>query len=394
MHARVGKERLTDMTVRKICILGLDDYAMLTGDAAFGHVGGESVQHVLLARAWRDLGLEVSIIVYDLGQPHVTHVDGIRAVTAFAPNAGMRVLRFVHPRMSGVLRAMREVDADVYYQSPAAAWSGAAVWYARHFDKRSIIRIASDLDCIRGKQVMRYRRDRKLFEYALRNASLVAAQTTYQQNLLTEHYGIRSEIVNLAMEIPRADVATEKDIDVVWVGNLRAIKRPDLLIELARRLPQYRFAMVGGSVPEHQTYFDRIAAEARALPNLLVAGRVPYEQVGAWFDRARLHVNTSDVEGFPNTFLQAWIRSVPVVSFFDPDGVIQQRGLGRICDDVSMMAQTIDHLLSNAAELDGIGRRARAFVAKDFSAHQVAARYLDLLESDVARPVHAPAEAS
>jgi glycosyltransferase involved in cell wall biosynthesis len=380
------------MAIQKICIVGLDDYAMLSADAAFGHVGGESVQHVLLARAWRDLGLDVSMVVYDLGQPRVTTVGGIRAISAFRPDAGLRVVRFAHPRITGLLRAMGEADADVYYQSPAAGWSGITVWFARRFAKRSIIRIASDIDCIPGKQAIRYRRDRWLFDYALRNASLVAAQTLHQQQLLSTHYRIQSEIFNLAMEVPAGASRAVKDIDALWVGNLRPVKRPDLVLDLARRLPQYRFALIGGSVPEHKAYFGRIAAEARNLPNLIVAGRIPYEKVGAWFERSRLHINTSDVEGFPNTFLQAWIRSVPVVSFFDPDGLIQERSLGSKCSDVEDMIVALDDLLRNPQRRADIGKRAHAFAAADYAAHNVAARYLDLLQVDEQNLGHAPAQ--
>ena len=382
------------MITQKICIVGLDDYAMLTGDAAFGHVGGESVQHVLLARAWRDLGFDVTLIVHDLGQPRLTTVDGIRAVTAFPPDAGLRIVRFVHPRITGLLRAMREVDADIYYQSPAAGWSGVAVWFARKFNKHSIIRIASDIDCIPGKQAIHYRRDRWLFDYALRNASLVAAQTVHQRQLLSRHYGIEGEIVNLAVDVPASGARAVKDIDVVWVGNLRPVKRPDVVLELARRLPQYRFALVGGSVPKHKAYFDRIESEAKQLSNLIMAGGVPYQNVGAWFDRARLHLNTSDVEGFPNTFLQAWSRSIPVVSFFDPDGLIQQRRLGCTCSGVDDMAGTLDDLLGDPQHCAEIASRAHSFVAADFAAHNIAARYLHLLRADEQNPVRAEAQIS
>ena len=50
--------------------------------------------------------------------------------------------------------------------------------------------------------------------------------------------------------------------------------------------------------------------------------------IDALYDRAKVLVNTSDVEGFPNSYLQAWIRGVPVVTLIDPDGVIEREGLG------------------------------------------------------------------
>jgi glycosyltransferase involved in cell wall biosynthesis len=375
------------MATKKICIVGLEDYAMLTGDSSYGYVGGESVQHVLLARAWRDLGLDVSIVVHDHGQPRVTMIDGIRAITAYRKGEGIRMVRFFHPRLSSVVSAMRQTDADVFYQSPAGAWSGVAVWYAKQAGKPSIVRIAGDNDCRRGQQPMKHRRDRWLFDYAIRNASILAAQTERQRELLVQNYGVRSEILNIAVDAANPAAARSKDIDVLWVGNYRHVKRPDILLELARRLPDYRFVMVGGSVPHGEAYFERIAAEAKALPNVVMTGAVPYDAVGEWFERARIHVNTSDSEGFPNTFLQAWIRRVPVVSFFDPDGLIERRELGRRCVATDDMCAAIDQLLRNPAACAAIGERAQAFVSSQYSARHIALQYLELLERRGALPL-------
>lgn len=360
---------------------------MLTGDGSYGYIGGESVQHVLLARAWRDLGLDVSIVVHDHGQPQVTTVDGIRVVAAYRMHEGIRMLRFFHPRLSSLVRAMRQVDADVYYQSPAGAWSAAAVWFAKQAGKRSIVRIAGDNDCRRGQQPMRYRRDRWLFDYAVRNASLLAAQTEKQRELLFHHYGVHSEILDIAVDAANPAKERSKDIDVLWVGNLRRVKRPDIALELARRLPGYRFAIVGGSVPSSKAYFERIADEATALPNVVMTGPVSYDAVGDWFERSRIHVNTSDSEGFPNTFLQAWVRSVPIVSFFDPDGLIERRNLGRRCVDIDDMCAAIGQLLSDAAARAAIGERARALVSNQYSARHIALKYLELLDRHRASPL-------
>lgn len=364
---------------------------MLTGESSFGHIGGESVQHLLLAKAWRDLGLDVSIIVHDCGQPPVVDFDGIRAVAAFRPNAGTPGVRFFQ-RLASVVRRMDEIDADVYYQSPSSAFTGVAAWFAKRRGKRAIVRIASDLGCIPGRQLMRYWRDRKIYDYGLRNASMIAAQTQHQRDLLQRNYGLRSEVVNMLVEIPDIPAVRIQDIDVLWVGNLRPVKRPEQVFELARRLPQYQFVIVGGPLPGEEMYFERMTRAGRELPNVRMLGAVNYKYVGPLFERARIHLNTSSAEGFPNTFLQAWIRSVPVVSCFDPDRLIERRGLGRSCSDIDGMACALDELLRDPLQCASIGRRAHAFVASEFSPRQIAVRYLELLDSGLAKSAQVGAQ--
>ena len=74
---------------------------------ALGHaLGGEAIQHVLLARAWRDLGHDVSIIVHDEGQGAKRVVDGITAIAAHTRKGGIPGLRFFHPRASKLVSAL------------------------------------------------------------------------------------------------------------------------------------------------------------------------------------------------------------------------------------------------------------------------------------------------
>lgn len=367
----------------KICIIGLDDYPQLAGDEEIQYVGGESVQHVLLARAWRDLGLDVSIVVEDQGQGRVRMVDGIRAIAAYKREDGIPIVRFAHPRLTGLIGAMREADADVYYQSPSAAATGFTAWYCRRFGKRSLIRIASDLGCIPGKQLIRYWRDRRIYEYGLRHADIIVAQTEHQRALLQQNYGLQSEVINMIADIPPPPTV-KQDIDVLWVANLRPVKRPEILFELASRSPELKFVVAGGALPGMESYYETMMSEAAKLPNLSVLGAVPYAQVGALFERARLFVNTSSMEGFPNTFLQAWARAVPVVSFFDPDSLIKRLNLGRAVATTEEMSQAIEDLIRHEAQRRAMGQRAREFCVGQFSASQVANRYIELLRSEPA----------
>lgn len=363
----------------RICIIGLEDYGLLRGEATTRYVGGETVQHVLLARAWRDLGVDVSVIVYDHGQPRVSEVDGIRLIAAYPQDAGVPVARFVHPRITKTLAAMREADADIYYQSLSSVYTGITAWFCRRNNKQFVFRIASDAYCVPGKQLIRFWRDRKIFEYGMKRANLIVAQTEYQQRLLRANYGLESELANLVVEPPRRRAeSADRNIDVLWVSNFREVKRPELVVELARRLPHLRFCVVGGGPERDQQQMLRAAAE---LSNLHYAGPIAYDAVGDYFDRAKVFLNTSSVEGFPNTFVQSWIRGIPVVTFFDPDGLVAKRGLGVAVKSLEEMAPTLADLVADDNRRRAIGNVAAAFAQDNFSMRAVAGRYLSLFEA-------------
>jgi glycosyltransferase involved in cell wall biosynthesis len=352
----------------------MDDYGMLTGEKTTQYVGGETVQHVLLARAWRQLGLDVSLIVHNQGQPKVQMIDGIRTIAACMKRQGVRGIRFIHPHSTSIVAAMREADADVYYQSQAGYNTGLVAWFCRRHGKRFAFRISSDAYCIPDKQLAKLWRDRKAYAYGVRRADLIIAQTEYQRQLLRTHFKLDSELANLAVEVP-APARAPKDIDVLWVANFRAVKRPDLVIELARRSPHLNFVVVGGGQEE---YAQRMRQATQELRNLKMAGPIAYDVVGAYFDRARVFLNTSSLEGFPNTFLQSWIRGVPVVSFFDPDSLIAQRNLGAAVTDLDEMKSALDALVADESRRAEIAARATRFAMENYAASAVARRYVDL----------------
>ena len=232
--------------------------------------------------------------------------------------------------------------------------------------------IASDSDCERNGRISS---GGSQANYGLRRADLVA-QTSGRRNCCARPCN-RGDVISM-MGNRHAVAAVEKDIDVLWVSNLRALKRPELALELARQLPQVNFSFVGGPMPRGETYYEDVRAAAARLPNVKMHGAVRYADSGTLFDRAKLFLNTSSIEGFPNTFLQAWIRGVPVVTFFDPDALVKRMALGRHLFGRAEMREAIRSLLEDASDRQQIGRRARDFATREYTTG-VAARYLELL---------------
>jgi glycosyltransferase involved in cell wall biosynthesis len=363
----------------RICLLGLENLAVLAPEYNRHTVGGEAVQQTLLARALARRGHQVSMAALDYGQLDGAQWDGIRVFATYRPDAGLPVLRFIHPRWSGLWSALERADADLYYTSCAGMHVGLLALFCRRHGKRFIFRSASDTDCDPSKLLVRYRRDRWLYGYGLARADAILVQSQAQQRALARHYRLRGRVAGMLVE--PAQPAATRDIDVLWVSNIRRVKRPDRMLELAARLPRQSIHMAGGPLPGEQALYREIANAAATRSNVAFHGRLAYRDTGALYARARVFVNTSDVEGFPNSYLQAWMRGVPVVTLIDPDRVIEREGLGIAARSPAGLEGAVRDLLHDAAAWRAASERCRAFMAREYGEDRILADYLETFDS-------------
>jgi glycosyltransferase involved in cell wall biosynthesis len=363
-----------------ICFVGLSNLAVLAPEVDRSGASGEPLQHTLLATALARRGYRVSMVVADHGQPDGAVWHGVQTFKAFAREAGLPVLRFVHPRWTGLVSALSRADAEVYYTSCAGGLVGQIGMFCASRGKRLVFRTASDADCKPDALISMgpwYRRDKWLYEHGLRRASSVLVQSVHQQELMRGNFGLESSIAGMVVEPGRNDREFgERDIDALWVSNMRSVKRPDVLLGLAEKLPHVSFHMVGGTVPGAARFFEQVKAKAAGRSNVTFHGAVPYRAVSAFYDRARILVNTSDIEGFPNTYLQAWASGTPVVAFFDPDGVIAREGLGAAVRTAQEMSGAVKRLTSDESEWKAARERCLAFIERHYSEDAVLQPYL------------------
>lgn len=369
----------------RICLVGLDNLPVLAPEYRDHSIGGESVQQTLLARALARRGHEVSMIVGDYGQPDGARWDAIRTWKAYPADAGIPVLRFIHPRWTGLWSALARADADVYYTSCAGMQLGQMALYCRRHGKRLVFRAASDSDCDPARLLIRFARDKWLYAYGLRHADAVLVQSAWQREAMARNYGVASRVAGMLVEKP-GEPAPLRDIDMLWLGNIRQCKRPDRALELASTLRDCALHMAGGALPGEEPLYEEIRASAEASDNIRFHGRLSYWDANALYGRARVLVNTSDIEGFPNSYLQAWIRGVPVVTLIDPDGIINRERLGIAVSRPDAIAGAVRGLLYDEARWQAASGRCRAYMAREFGEERVLAAYLDTFESLAGAP--------
>jgi len=359
-----------------VCFVAPHAWPVLAGDRTIEFVGGAEVQQSGLARLFAANGYRVSMICMDFGQPERVAIDGVTVHRAFRPDAGLPLLRFAHPRLTSMWRALEAAGADIYYCRAASMWVGVVAEYCRLRGKRAIYAGASDKDFVPqvGGQI-RHGRDRWLYRRGLARVHAIVAQNEQQRLDCLRVHGREARIVPSCYRLPASAQAGQGADRVLWVGVMRAGKQPELFLELAARLPHRRCVMVGGAAEGEAEVYERVRARAAALPNVELTGFLTLAEVEDWFDRARLLVNTSRFEGMPNTFLQAWARGVPTVATVDVGAPVQ-----RVASGVDALAGEAEGLLADAGRWTNASLACRAYFERTYSPAEALGRYARLFD--------------
>jgi glycosyltransferase involved in cell wall biosynthesis len=323
-------------------------------------VGGAEWQQWLVARALATRGWSVSVgITEGLALGETRFVNGVKFVGIGGPR--MHILL----AWSRFLSAERP---DWLYWRCASHLLGLAFALAKLLGVRTIFSAALDSD-VDARHALAYRSQWwRLYAWGLAWADRIFVQHGTQFARLKPKLQSKAYLVsNIAegTEIPKPH--DERGKDIVWVGQLRYAKRPDLLIEIARKRPELHFIVCGGASDfgSPPGYSERIIEMLRKLRNIDYRGQVaPHAAVKIIADAALL-LSTSDEEGFPNTFLHAWANGTPVISLkIDPDDVIKRKGLGVVSGDLEKAAVDIGALVKSAQRRDEIASRAFRYVAR------------------------------
>ena len=368
-----------------VCFVAPRAYAALSGREDISHVGGAERQQVLIADELTRRGYPVRFVVLDHGQPDREEIRGIRVFKCYRSNIGVRGLRFVHPRLTGLWRAMKRADADVYYQRGADAETGLVAKWCRRHGRRFIFAVAHDTNCVRATPLTS-RSERWLFRYGVRRADAIIAQTFRQQRMLAETFGLTSTVIRSCCQAwPDADKGcdpsdtNEVSDRILWVGRLSEEKRPDWVIRLATELPECRFDVVGQANVD-STYGRMLEARLRSLPNVRWHGYVTHTLMGTLYRQCRLLLCTSQSEGFPNVFLEAWSGARPVLTSVDPDDIVVTFQLGRVAPDYLALKERLVAAGSEGPWWEAAGLRGREYVHANHSIRAAADGLIAVME--------------
>ena len=347
----------------KIAFLNDRIYGYASSDASA--VGGSERQQWLLARALASSGWTVCV--------------GIRQHLQLGECRTIEGVEF-HGIMQGQYlvdwyRFLSSSRPDWLYWRGASHLLGPLIWIAHLLGVQTIFAAAFDTDVHPRSALTARQAWWPLYAWGLSKTERLFVQHGGQLEELPSRWRSKALVVRSIAHMHRNTKPHScREPYVAWVGMLRQPKRPDLLVEIAERSPQIRYVVCGGATTHRSRsgYSQRLIEQFRGLPNIEFRGQVVPEEAERVIAEAAALLCTSDQEGFPNTFLQAWSYGTPVVTLqIDPDSIIKRLELGAVTGTVDATVEQLQRLLASPQERQAIAARACEYIRSHHSAEAV-----------------------
>lgn len=337
--------------------------------------GGAERQQYLLGNQLLKDGYDVHYIVFKQG----TH-------RRYENNDGMNIWKVLNPlntkkdiieNFHSIYYYIKKINSDVYYSRGNIKLAMATSHICRLLNKKYIYAVADDTNVTdTGSKVLNY-----LFRNSLKNSDLVVTQSSHQKNLLSDSFGINSKTIpNMHHLPPESEVPDYSNRDyILWVGRIqKEQKKPHRFVSLAEKMPQYNFRLVG---PTSDSEYSRsIIKRIEDSDNIVYSGFVKPDEIDKYYKSAYLLVNTSDYEGFPNTFLEAWSYGVPVFSYsFDLDGELVEYKIGGQYSNISKLELEIKKLLNEECYWKSFSHSSRNHFKENYTIDKIYPHYKNII---------------
>ena len=359
-----------------ICIFSEYAYSLLKKEGDI--IGGAELQMVNLARGLSKRSHNVSFVVFEKPSYSFEEIDGISVYNPFnLNNSGYSYLK--PKNIYFLIKALNKIDSDIFIQRAGTPLTGILSIYAKLNKKIFLYSVASDddvSDYLRIRSVKDLKR--VLYITGVWFSTCVICQSINQKKSLIEYSEkIKCEIIKnmLTSEINNYERNNNPDTDALWVGRCDKIKRPEIFINLAKKLPNLKFKMICRLSIDPE-FYHKISQLANETSNLEFLGFVPHEEIYKYYLQSKMLVCTSLMEGFPNTFLEAWVHGMPVVSLgIDPDGIISKYNLGICSRNFDELVNGIKILSKDIDLREKICLNSREYIFNEHSIDKTLDRY-------------------
>ena len=199
------------------------------------------------------------------------------------------------------------------------------------------------------------------------------------------------EIVRNPIDVNDVDescLENKRDV-IIFLGRIESVKRGWLFCEIAKKLPQYEFRVLGQTFREKEKN-NSILRKYSNVKNLKFEGHVSGELKIQHLREAKILINTSIHEALPVSFIEALLYGVLLVSNRNPDQLTERFGLwvgdvlGDGFDAVDKYVEAVKNIMNNEDRRRELSKEAHLYIKKYHDQNKVIpalkAQILDLCD--------------
>jgi glycosyltransferase involved in cell wall biosynthesis len=163
----------------------------------------------------------------------------------------------------------------------------------------------------------------------------------------------------------------ESEMLIGWMARMTSVKNPNLLLQVASRLPDVQFVMAGGG-----DLLETI--KSNAPENVKVIG---WADAATFWSAVDIAISTSDNEGMPVALIEAQLAGLPVIAtnVGSNSEVIQDEVTGLITSrSVDALVGAVNRFTSLPSLIRTQGDKGRKRASKEFSLEKMIRSHADL----------------
>jgi len=289
-----------------------------------------------------------------------------------------------------LLTLLDNINPDLIYQRGGKPYIGMAARWCKRNNKKLVLGISMERNCSKPGII---NLKNNFLSYpsniingfltfsGIKHANLIIAQSHRQQKLLQKNFNLDSIVIPNGHSVPLPPFKKADPPVISWISNIKTLKQPEIFVKLAENLQDINVQFVYAGRPARGSYQKMLIEKTKKLPNLKYLGEIPFEKTNELLSKSSLFVNTSLTEGFPNTYIQAWMRETPVVALnCDPDDLIKSHRMGFHSGSFEQLNKDIRYLIENEDVRREMGKKGREHALKNHDIEKIGKRYLEVFE--------------
>lgn len=327
-----------------------------------------------------------------------------RHIAKYIPNEDFQVDVLLGRGKRFIFAEQNQVDDVIVYRLPRRKWFAERWLKKQDYDIYLSIELTYSYilenECNKNKKLILWIQDpRPMYEWDEINTVKLFPETSYfdqkiydlvhkwyqedRVKFISQGHFLNQkakDLYNLNDDVPiqylpnPIDIQDEFNFDtykkrnlIIFLGRIESVKRGWIFCEIAKKLPEYQFYILGQTFREGEKNSE-IMKNYYEVENLHFIGHVDGDEKTQYLKDAKILVNTSIHEALPISFLEALSFGTLLVSNRNPEELTEKFGihvgevLGDGFDKVDIFIDAIQKLMSDDALRHMLGKQAIQYI--------------------------------